>query len=433
MKIGVLTLGCPKNLADMANFKGILKKRGHRIVDNALDADVMIIDTCGFIEEAKKESIEEILGFCSLKEDKPSLRVIAVGCLVQRYFNELKEEIPELDGLVGVTSPKKLADLIENGTFFYLDEPDGVYSFEVREKSETYAYVKIGDGCDRNCAFCSIPAFKGRSRSRKLEDIITEIKGLISNGTKEIILVSQDTTQYGIDLYNKQTLPELLKHIDKLEGEFWVRVMYLHPDHLTADIIDTMAVSRKVVKYFDVPVQSGSNAILQSMGRWRKREELIQLFQEIRNRIPEAVLRTTIMVGFPGETQDSFAETLEFVRQVRFNKLGGFVYSPEEGTKAYNMGLTMDKEVAFKLLEQLLEEQEQISYELNRKFLNKRLKVLVEEMNEEFLVGRSWHFSPEIDGNIFVKGRGKPGEYVEALITEAYENDLEGVVVDEHT
>jgi len=428
MKIGILTLGCPKNVADMENFKGILVRRGHQIVNDALIADLIVIDTCSFIEEAKKESIEEILNFCSLKEENPALKIIATGCLVQRYFNDLKAEIPELDGLIGVTSPMKLADLLERGTFFYFKQPVGVYDYIARESSSTYAYVKIGDGCDRNCAFCSIPSFKGRSKSRKMEDIVSEVQDLISSGTKEIILVSQDNTQYGKDFYGKQALPDLLEKLDDLKDGFWLRVMYLHPDHLSEEIIDAMASAKNVVKYFDIPVQSGSNKILKAMGRAKNREELVALFEKIRAKIPDAVLRTTIMIGFPGETLETFRETLNFIKEIRFNKLGGFVYSPEEGTPAHGEKITISKEKAQEFLEELLDEQDRISHELNQRFLKRKLKVLIEEKSGDFLIGRSWHFSPEIDGNVYIKGECRPGEFVEALITEVYENDLEGIV-----
>ncbi|OAA31237.1 ribosomal protein S12 methylthiotransferase RimO [Kosmotoga arenicorallina S304] len=433
MNIGVLTLGCPKNVADMENFKGIMKRRGHQIVSNALMADAIIIDTCGFIGEAKRESVEEILNFCSLKEENPSLKVIAIGCLVQRYFNELKEEIPELDGLIGVTPPDTLADLLEREEIFYLKQPTGVYDFSGRESGNTYAYVKIGDGCDRNCAFCSIPSFKGRSQSRKMEDIVSEVQALVSGGVKEIILVSQDNTQYGKDLYGKQALPDLLRKLDDIKEDFWVRVMYLHPDHLNEEIIDSIALSRNTVKYFDIPVQSGSNSVLKAMGRSKNREELIELFRKVRSKMPDAVLRTTIMVGFPGETSKTFAETLDFIKEVKFNKLGGFVYSPEEGTPAYSERVTISREKAQELLEELLDEQDRISYELNQQFLNKKLKVLIEDETEELSIGRSWHFSPEIDGNIYVRGKSKSGELIETVITQVYENDMEGFIIDEHT
>ncbi|ACR80251.1 MULTISPECIES: 30S ribosomal protein S12 methylthiotransferase RimO [Kosmotoga] len=431
MRIGTLVLGCPKNIADMDNFKGIMLKRGHEFANGVESAGIVVIDTCGFIDEAKKESIEEILRLCSFKEEKPDLKVIAVGCLVQRYYRELKEGIPEIDGLIGVTSPEKLADLIEAGNFFFIEKPSTVYDFKFRTYGKPYSYVKIGDGCDRGCAFCSIPSFKGSSRSRPIEEIEKEVCFLVSEGIREIVLVSQDTTQYGVDIYGKQALPDLLKSLNEIPGDFWIRVMYLHPDHLTEGIINSILKLEKVVNYFDVPVQSGSDYILKRMGRTKKAGELKAMFEKIRAKESDVTLRTTIMVGFPGETRRTFEETLEFVNDVKFDKLGGFVYSPEEGTPAYSFKMTIDENMARQYLDELLDLQDEISYELNQRHFGKVLKVLIEENTEEVMIGRSPHFAPEIDGSIFLKRADEAGEFVMCRITGVYEHDLEGVIVDE--
>lgn len=429
MKIGVLVLGCPKNVADISNFKGIMKSKSHEIVDDALEADLVIVDTCGFIEAAKAESIEEILYLCSLKEQKSELKIIATGCLVQRYYYELKSDIPELDGLIGNVSPVTLADLIENETFFYHRDPDGIYPFVNRLDTASYAYLKIGDGCDRNCAFCSIPSFKGRSLSRKPEDIITEAKKLVENGVREIILVSQDTTQYGSDFGKPDYLAVLLEKLNAIDGDFWIRVMYLHPDHIDETIINTMIKLPKVVNYFDIPTQSGSSDILKAMGRFKSPSDLKQLFELIRSKEPGSVLRTTIMVGFPGETEETFKETLDFISEIKFNRLGGFVYSPEEGTQSADMKLTMNSEDAAEYLKILLDTQDQISYELNQTLVGKKLKVLVEEKVENELVARGYNSAPEIDGTIIGNGTVEPGNFATCLIEEAYEHDIKGVIL----
>lgn len=431
MKVGTLVLGCPKNVADMDNFRGIMIKKGHEFVNSVESADVIVIDTCGFIDEAKKESIDEILRLCSFKEEKPDLKVIAVGCLVQRYYQELKDGIPEIDGLIGVTTPERLADLIETGNFFFVEKPSAVYDFKSRTYGKPYSYVKIGDGCDRGCAFCSIPSFKGPSRSRAIEEIRKEVCYLVSEGVKEIVLVSQDTTQYGVDIYGKQALPDLLKSLNEIPGDFWIRVMYLHPDHLDEEIVDSILNLEKVTNYFDVPVQSGSDYILQRMGRTKKTKELKTMFERIRAKESDVTLRTTMMVGFPGETRKTFEETLEFVNNVKFDKLGGFVYSPEEGIPAYSLETTIDENTARQYLDELLDLQDEISYELNQRHFGKVLKVLIEENAEEVMIGRSQHFAPEIDGSIFLKGSSEAKEYVMCRITGIYEHDLEGVVVDE--
>lgn len=430
MKIGVMVLGCPKNVADISNFKGIMNSRGHKIVDDATKADLVLVDTCGFIEEAKKESIEEILYLCSLKEQKSDLKIIATGCLVQRYYYELKSEIVELDGLIGNVSPVTLANLIENETYFYFRDPDGVYPFFDRMDNDSYAYLKIGDGCDRNCAFCSIPSFKGKSKSRRLEDILNEARKLIENGVREIILVSQDTTQYGADLGEENYLANLLEKLNDIDGDFWIRVMYLHPDHINEAIINAIINLPKVVNYFDIPIQSGSSRILKVMGRYKDPSELKRLFGLIRSKEPGAVLRTTIMVGFPGETEETFRETLDFISEIKFNRLGGFVYSPEEGTPSVNMDITMPSDEAAECLKELLDTQDQISFELNQTLIGKKLKVLVEEKIENNLVARGYNSAPEIDGTVISNGTTEPGNFATCLIEEAYDHDIKGVILE---
>ena len=428
MKLNLQVLGCPKNDADMSNFRGIMSERGHEFVDNPLNSDVVVIDTCGFIEAAKLESIESILSYAQLKERNPALKVVAVGCLVQRYFNDLKKEIPEIDGLISVTSPKRLADLIEKGELWVHDQPEAVYEFTSRCDALPYAFVKVGDGCDRACAFCSIPSFKGRSRSRHVEDVFNEVRTLVSKGTKEIVLVSQDTTQYGLDIYGKQALPELLEAIDRIPQDFWVRVMYLHPDHLTSRVIDAIGSSEHTLPYYDVPVQSGSDRILSGMDRTRNSSELVSLFRGIRRRIPEAVIRTTLMVGFPGETRESFEQSLEFAKAVGFNWLGGFVYSPEEGTTAFSRKVTMSRERAQNYLNELLLEQDEISHLLNLRHVGKHKKALIDERVGGVLVGRLYDCAPEIDGSVILSGNASIGDFVNCTITAAEVHDTRGVV-----
>ncbi|MEA2065732.1 MAG: 30S ribosomal protein S12 methylthiotransferase RimO [Thermotogota bacterium] len=430
MKVGIKTVGCAKNEADMKNLEAILSKKGIEIVYDSDLADMIIIDTCGFIEEAKIESIDMILGFCNLKKER-DLKIIPIGCLVQRYYDELYNDIPEVDGLIGVTTPEKVAELINNGTYYYRSEPDAVYEECSRIDSKPYAYVKIGDGCDRQCSFCSIPLFKGKSRSRTVESIEEEVRQLVQNGTKEIVLVSQDTTQYGVDIYGNKSLPLLIKRLGEIRGEFWIRVLYLHPDHLDSDIIESLGKGNKVLPYYDVPVQSGSNKILEYMGRTRKVKELTQLFLDIRSRIPESVLRTTIMLGHPGETQDTVQETFAFIRDIEFDRLGGFVYSSEEGTKSYELPMTMSKEKAKSYMEELLEIQDEISLRRNRLKIGETFDVLVEEDWEDKSLGRSYHFAPEVDGCVYLNEKIEPGKLVKCTIKDAYEHDFEGEVLNE--
>ena len=433
MRIGIKVLGCPKNEADCEILAGLLKKRGHEIVRDVENADVVILDTCAFIEDAKRESISEIFEFVDYKlSTRRSFKLIVKGCLVQRYGRILREEIPEVDGWFGVIAPERLVEALERGENYLVPTtPEVVYSFSHRCSLDNrpYSYIKISDGCDRGCTFCSIPSFKGKFKSRKIEDILKEARYLIESGKKEIILVAQDTTGYGIDIYGNQALPELLRSLNSLEGEFWIRVMYLHPDFLTQDIIETMCSLEKVVKYFDVPIQHASDEILKRMGRMKKSEELMELFERIRKACPDAVLRTSVIVGFPGEKDEDFEKLMEFVTYVGFDKLGVFVYSDEEGTVAHGFSDKVDKEVAEERKERLLLEQADISFEKLNRFLGKELVAVLEDRENGFMVGRVWMDAPEIDGVIYLEGEGRIGDFVKVRVEEHDEYDMKGVIL----
>jgi len=428
VKVGIKVLGCPKNEADCEILAGLLKERGHEIVHNVEEADVVVLDTCAFIEDAKKESIDEILSFVEAKEDY-GYRLVVKGCLVQRYYRELKKEIPEVDQWIGVVAPEKIVSLLENGEDLVPQRPETVYSYRKRINLEEkpYAYVKISDGCDRKCTFCSIPSFKGNLKSRSVEDIVHEVEDLLAEGKKEIILVAQDTTSYGEDLYGKQALSDLLRRLNSLKGDFWIRVMYLHPDHLTDEIIDTILKLEKVVNYFDVPVQHGSDRILTLMGRIRSSKELKNMLLRIRDKAPDAVLRTSVIVGFPGETEEDFEELKRFVEEVKFDKLGVFVYSDEEGTVASSLKNKVDPETARRRQEELLLLQAEISYERLDRFVGKSMKALVEGRENGYLIGRTFTEAPEVDGVVFIKGRGEMGDFLEVTIEEHDEYDMWGI------
>ncbi|MBT1248225.1 MULTISPECIES: 30S ribosomal protein S12 methylthiotransferase RimO [unclassified Thermosipho (in: thermotogales)] len=427
MNFYVDVLGCPKNEADCAILKAHLKKMGNNVVDNLSEADAVIVDTCGFILNAKKESIEEILTYVELKKER-NLKVFVTGCLVQRFGKELKKEIPEVDGWFGVVEPKKIAENIGKKSVIP-DMPNAVYNFYGRVDNKQYAYVKISDGCDRACSFCTIPLFKGSFKSRKIEDLLNEVKFLVNSGIKEVILVAQDTTGYGIDLYGEQKLPELLKRINDIPGDFWVRVMYMHPDHITDKIIEAFSYE-KVLKYFDMPIQYASNNILRLMNRTRKVEELLLLINKIRNFYSNAVLRTGIIVGFPGETDEEFQKMLEFVKEVKFDRLGAFLYSDEEEAASFKLDGKVPRKLAEERLEELMDIQAQISLEKNEKLVGKVLKVLFDEEEAGVLVGRSYMDAPEIDGSVFVKGNFKKG-FFNVKITSADIYDLEGEFIEE--
>ncbi len=426
MKLYIVVLGCPKNEADFSLFKFYIEKLGHNIVEDINEADGVVIDTCGFILDAKRESIETILEFLQRKKENPNFKVFAMGCLVQRYADELIKEIPEVDGWFGILPPLTVAENLGKVNKLIV-EPLVDYTFEGRiDNKLSFSYVKIADGCDRSCTFCTIPQFKGSFVSRKIDDIVNEVKFLVQEGKKEIILVAQDTTAYGIDLYGKQALPELLKKLNSLDGDFWIRVMYMHPDHITDEIIDAFSCE-KVLKYFDIPIQHGSEKILKLMGRSRTPTELEKLFEKIRTKYEDAVLRTSIIVGFPGETNSEFKEMIDFVTSIEFDKLGGFVYSDEESALSYNLPGKVSQKTAKKRLDELIEVQSQISLVRNERYVGKTIDVLFDEEVDGVLVGRGYMDAPEIDGNIFVESPGYvPKGFCKVKITGTDTYDLEG-------
>jgi ribosomal protein S12 methylthiotransferase len=431
-KFHIVRLGCPKNDADMDILRGILENKGYKYEENAENSDMIIIDTCGFIENSKKESIDTIFEYNSLKENNPALKIIPIGCMIERYYDEFREELNEADGLFGVITPQMIVDKIENNEFFYKHSfPIDTYKCEYRYIPETpYAYVKISDGCSRKCAFCSIPYFKGDPKSREIEDIKKEVEFLIKNGKKEIILVSQDNTLYGADLYGKQSLPKLLNELNKIDGDFWIRVMYLHPDFINDEIIDAIHNNDKILNYFDIPMQTGSNKMLKAMGRIKMRENLLEIVKKVK-KVP-SILRTSIIVGFPGETDEDFKELLDFVDKVEFDKLGAFIYSPEEGTPSYNFKNKVDEETKAERLDELMSLQKDISNINLKKFENQIIKCILEEENDGVYIARSWMDAPEIDGNVFFKSKKDllKGSLIKIKINETFDYDMEGELVD---
>lgn len=430
MRIGIKVLGCPKNEADCDVLEAILRGKGHEIVYNVDEADTIVIDTCCFIEDAKRESIDEILDFVEYKKRKPFFLCVK-GCLVQRYASQLVEELPEVDAWYGVLSPYRLAEALEKKVRLLVEEPETVYECAPRSKFSSYAYVKIADGCDRSCTFCSIPAFKGRFKSRSIESIKAEVRELVQNGVKEIVLVAQDTTAYGIDLYGKPSLPKLLRVLDSLEGEFRLRVMYMHPDHFDEEILSSFRDSRKVLHYFDLPVQHGSDEVLVKMGRMKKSEELLEMIFSIRRALPDAAIRSSVIVGFPGEKEKNFEELLEFLKVAKFERLGCFIYSDEEGTVASESQDKVDEEIAKERMEEVLSLQAELAKESLSRFVGEELEVLVERSTKNYYVARSHLDAPEVDGIVQVRkdvDLNLPSfQLVRILDTDGF--DLKGVLV----
>ena len=416
-KIGLINLGCSRNLVDSQTMLGELKKEGHRIT--AMDeADVAIVNTCAFIEEAKQESIDTILDLIALKKQGKLKKVIVAGCLAQRYGKELAKEIPEIDELRGVLK---------------LNREKVPARFPLTPRH--FAYVKICESCYNQCSFCVIPKIKGKFISRALESILAEVRMLDAEGVKEIMVIGQDITAYGMDIYRHKMLAKLLREITKITRNIeWIRLLYTFPAHVTDELIDTIAEEEKICKYIDMPLQHISDPILKSMKRGITTKGTLELLEKIRTNIPQASIRTTFIVGLPGETPQDFVELFSFVQEQRFEKMGVFVYSREEGTPAYTMPNQVPDRVKKKRLHTLMQVQQEISKELQEKRMGETFKVMIDEASKEekdIYLGRSQYDAPEVDGVVFVHSsqRLNPGEFVQVRITGSYEYDLVGEVV----
>ncbi len=420
MKIWINILGCPKNEADSSSVAALLKNKGHEIVNTPEKADLLIVNTCGFIEAAKEESVDAILNAVRYGKD-----VIVHGCLVQRYYEELRKELPEVRAFLGVVTPQKLVEAVELRRDF-VGEPVPVYEFHGREEGKKpYAYLKVGDGCNRKCAFCAIPSIKGPLVNRKIEDVVREAEYLVSLGKKEIILVSQDLTQYR---WENGTLVDLLKKLDTLKGDFWIRLLYLYPDGVNEELLDFVASSSHVLHYFDIPIQHASPRILKLMRRNEKIENVRRIFENVRRKMSDAILRTTVMVGFPTETEEDFKFLKDFVKDIGFDRLGTFMYSDEEGTKAYELSNKVPKHVSRQRFNSIMELQQKMSLERNSKHVGRSFKTLVEGKEGELYYGRTYMDAPEIDGYVHFSSKMElhVGEFVNVRITDYEFYDLEG-------
>ncbi|MCB9770956.1 MAG: 30S ribosomal protein S12 methylthiotransferase RimO [Candidatus Omnitrophica bacterium] len=413
-KIGVINLGCARNLVDSQEILGRLKKSGHRIVDMA-HADVAIVNTCSFVADAKKESIDTIIELLELKKQGKLKKVIVAGCLAQRYGKELAEELQGIDAIVGTPS------------FLKNDVVDQVYL-----TPKHFAYVKICESCYNRCSFCAIPGIKGKFSSRKIESVLEEVKRLDKAGVKEINLIGQDITAYGVDLYREKSLARLLREMVKVTDNIqWIRLLYAFPAHVTDDLIEVMANEPKICKYIDMPLQHISDNLLLSMNRGITTEKTKKLINDMRQRIPAGSLRTTFIVGMPGETEENFEELRQYVRETRFEKMGVFVYSREEGTEAFDMAGQVSEQIKKKRLNILMREQQSISHDVQQSFVGRKLKVLIDEKedgSEGIYLGRSEYDAPDVDGSVFVHTKRvlKSGDFVNVRITDALEYDLVG-------
>lgn len=439
-RVGMVSLGCPKNQIDAEHILFDLKKEGFEIVQDAALADVAIVNTCGFIEAAKQESIDEILELCTLKQEGKIKAIVCTGCLAERYRDEILKEIPELDAVVGIGSNTELPDLIRKvlwdkttvssyGEKYNLPLEGG----RIISTEPFYAYLKIAEGCDNCCTYCAIPSIRGRFRSRKMEDVVEEAKWLAQNGVTEIVVIAQDTTRYGEDLYGEPKLAQLLKELCKIDGLKWIRTLYSYPERITDELISVVRDEPKLVKYFDIPMQHCNGDILKRMNRHGNKEFLAELVNKIRKEIPEVTLRTTLIAGFPGETEEQFGELVDFVKDMKFERLGCFAYSIEEGTPAAKMDGQLDEEVKEHRAEIIMQEQMFISDRFNETMVGKKLEVVVEGFDRyaECWFGRSVMDAPEIDGKVFFTCEEKPavGEYINVQIDDILDYDLIGTRV----
>lgn len=438
LKVGIVSLGCDKNRIDSEAMLGILKD-DYEIVSDENKADIIIINTCGFIDSAKQESIETILEMAKNKENGTCKSLIVTGCMAQRYKNELIKEMPEIDAVVGTGSYKDICDVIEKTVskkvpFSLMNEINYKLSYEKRilTTPSHYAYIKIAEGCNNNCSYCIIPKLRGRFRSKEIEDIIKESKELVSQGVKEIILVAQDTTMYGIDIYGKKMLSHLLKEIEKIEGLRWIRVMYSYPEEITDEMIETIGNSKKICHYFDIPLQHISNKILKSMNRKTSKEKTIEIIKKIRSKISDAVIRTSIIVGYPGETDEDFKELESFIKEQELERVGIFTYSREEGTTACEMINQIDENIKEQRKDLLMRLQSKISYNNNKKLVGNFIDVIIDGVRgESEYYGRSFGDAPEIDQQVFINKKNtllNKGDIVRVKITKAFTYDLIGDV-----
>lgn len=426
------TLGCSKNDVDTDIMSTILENNGYNIVYDPDLSDIIIVNTCAFIDSAKEESIEEIFNMLSIKKYN---KLLVSGCLAQRYGKELLDEIPEIDGIIGtgqVNNIEKHISKVLNGervneTFnLNAEHAEGLY------KSEVFVteYVKIGEGCNNYCSYCIIPKLRGKNRSRSIENIYDEVAYLVENGAREIILIAQNTTDYGIDLYGEYSLSKLLNKLEEIEDLKWLRVMYLYPDNFTLDLIESFKTNIKLLPYVDIPLQHVNDEILRNMNRNTNKKDIINLVKNLRSQIPDIVIRSTFIVGFPGESELQFQELLDFLKEARLDRVGAFAYSREEGTRAYSMVGQIKDDIKKDRVSRLMEVQESISYTNLKSRIGSVLEVLVEEVYEDVIIGRSELDAPEIDGVVYINTSVdydiSPGDFIKVKVKEVMEHDLIG-------
>ena len=430
-----VSLGCDKNSVDSEFMLGELCAHGYNIVNDFCDADIAVINTCSFISDAKRESINTILEAAEYKKTGKLKKLVVTGCLAQRYYKEIKEQIPEADIIIGTTAIDKIVDAIEQETDF-VEDINRLPLPETQRISTTggfYSYLKIAEGCDKRCTYCVIPYVRGRYRSIPLERLVEEAKYLASLGTKELIIVAQETTLYGTDLYGKKMLPELIRSLEQIDGIKWIRLMYCYPEEIDDEFVNMFVTSKKLCHYIDLPIQSASDEILRRMGRRTNSSEIRNIIDKLKKAIPDIVIRTSLIAGFPGETDEDFEDTVNFVKDVKFQRLGCFTYSKEENTPAAKFKNQIPERIKKKRRNEIMKLQQEISAEHNRQLIGKDMDVMIEGRlpEDSIWIGRSYMDAPGVDGYVFVNSDREyiSGDIIRVKITDAKEYDLVGTAL----
>lgn len=437
MKVLLISLGCDKNLVDSEVMLGLLNKAGHELTNDETEAEAVVINTCAFISDAKEESINTIIEMGRLKKTGRLRKLIVAGCLSQRYKDEIMKELPEIDVIIGATNYDKIVEAIGTDEEAIVDDinytPETV-SERIVTTNASMAYFKIAEGCNKLCTYCIIPHIRGRYRSIPMDRLLASAEKLAADGIKELVLVAQETTLYGVDLYGGKKLPELLTKLSDIEGIEWIRLLYCYPEEITDELISVMAENPKICHYIDIPIQHSENEILRRMGRKTSREDIVSLVSKLRTAMPDIAIRTTLISGFPGETQELHDGLVDFVDECEFDRLGVFTYSPEEGTPAAGYEDQVDGELAAKWRDEIMELQQEISYEKNQELIGSVQRVLIEGylVEDDVYVGRTYRDAPGVDGIVFVSAPYEliSGSFVDVKITEANEYDLTGVIVE---
>lgn len=442
MNVGLITLGCTKNQVDSEMILGVFKRQGFNIVNQVEEADIIVVNTCGFIQSAKEEAIDTILEMADYKQQRCKA-LIVTGCLAKRYKSQILESMPEVDLVIGVDEYDNISEILSK--FFSQNDLLNHYKFDQkldfnnRIISSTYplAYIRISDGCDNKCSYCAIPLIRGPFKSRQMEDILKEVEDLAKQGMKEFCIISQDTSKYGLDIYGELKLAELLRKMSQIEGVKWIRILYMYLYETTDELIEEIANNDKVCKYFDIPIQHLNDKMLKDMNRHDTKEIIFDRVKKIREMVPNAVLRTTCIVGFPGETEEQFEELLDGVRELKFDRLGAFTYSREEDTLSYNFEGQIDEQTKERRLKKLFDVQKEISLENNKQRMGEEYEVIVEGISddEEYFVCRSMFEAPDVDGRIFIKideesaSKVIVGEYAKVKIIDYNDYDLFAQVI----